>query len=78
MNLFARILVVLTIAFAVGTTCNLVQAGCGSCEKQSDHPHDHEHKDTKERCIRCEHSETCDVINCDDPAHNAECICPKK
>lgn len=78
MKTFTKFLAVFTVAFAIASTSHVVQAGCGSCEEKQEHKHDHDHKHKKNSCVKCEHAKSCDVQDCDDPAHQAECVCPKK
>jgi len=76
MNLLKKSLSILAIAFAVAAMPNLTQAHCGSCGSSKQHKHKDEHK--KDACVRCGHEKVCDIEDCDDPAHQAPCTCPKK
>ena len=71
MKTLKKSLSIFAIAFALVAVANLAQAHCGSCGVGDE-------KHEKAACVRCEHEKACDKKDCDDPAHEAKCICKKK
>ena len=79
---FKKILFILTLGFAVGTSTSFVHASCGNCKAdkkhEHDHGHDHNHDHSKKACVKCDHEKSCSLEDCKDEAHKADCTCPKK
>ena len=80
MKKILKAVVMVGVLMAVAGTSSFVHAHCGRCgtgEGSGKHDHDgHDHG--KELCEKCSHEKHCNVENCKDEAHDAECVCPSK